>query len=83
MSVTIQKPLLPFIPLLYIAWADGILEEEEIVYIEKQIKENTSLKIETKQIVCKWLNPKNPPSAREIAYWRNYIKKKCHFIKSC
>jgi len=57
MSTTIQEPLLPFIPLLYIAWADGTLEKEEIIYIEKQIKENKTLKTETKKIICGWLDP--------------------------
>jgi len=74
MSTTVQDPLLPFIPLLYIAWADGILEENEITYIESKIKENTSLKPATKKIICKWLDPLNPPSPRELAYWKNYIK---------
>ena len=50
MSTTIQESLLPFIPLLYIAWADGILEKDEIIYIEKQIKENDTLKPEIKKI---------------------------------
>ena len=75
METTIQDSLLPFIPLLYIAWADGILEKEEIVFIEKQIQNNDELKAETKNIICKWLNPNQPPSARELAYWKNYIKK--------
>jgi len=80
MSTTLQEPLLPFIPLLYIAWADGILEQEEILYIEKQISENKTLKPETKKIICKWLEPANPPSARELAFWKNYIKKNAHLL---
>jgi len=75
MSVVIQDSLIPFIPLLYVAWADGVLEENEIEYIENQIQSNSSLKPETKNLVCKWLNPANPPSARELAYWKSYIKK--------
>lgn len=75
MSAVIQDQLIPFIPLLYVAWADGVLEKSEIDYIEIQIKNNRSLKLETKKMVCKWLNPSNPPSARELAYWKSYIKK--------
>jgi len=75
MSAVIQDPLIPFIPLLYVAWADGVLEENEIEYIENQIQNNSSLKPETKKMVSKWLNPGNPPSARELAYWKSYIKK--------
>jgi len=80
MSTKIQDSLLPFIPLLYIAWADGILEESEIDYIEKQIKENTSLKPETKRILAKWLDPTNPPSIRELAYWKSYIKENADLL---
>lgn len=80
MSATIQKPLLPFIPLLYVAWADGVLDENEIDYIEQQIKNNNTIRTETKKLVCKWLDPANPPSARELAYWKNYIKKNADLL---
>lgn len=73
-SISIPDSLLPFIPLLYIAWADDVLEEHEIAYIKKQIDQNKTIKEETKLIVYKWLNPENPPSARELAYWKSYIK---------
>ncbi|WP_438969350.1 acyl-CoA dehydrogenase family protein [Nonlabens sp.] len=73
-SISIPDSLLPFIPLLYIAWADGVLEEHEIAYIKKQIDENETIKQATKLMVYKWLEPDNPPSARELAYWKNYIK---------
>jgi len=82
MSATIQQPLIPFIPLLYVAWADGILEPGEIEYIENQIKTNSSLKPETKNLVCKWLNPANPPSARELAFWKSYIKKNAALLSA-
>jgi len=82
MSAAIQDPLIPFIPLLYVAWADGILEQNEIEYIENQIQTNSSLKPETKKLVCKWLNPSNPPSARELAYWKSYIKKNAKFLST-
>ncbi len=82
MSVTIQDPLIPFIPLLYVAWADGVLEASEIEYIENQIHISTSIKPETKKLVCKWLNPTNPPSARELAYWKRYIKKNAALLST-
>ena len=80
MSVSIQDPLLPFLPLLYIAWADGVLEETEINFINKKINDNKTIKSETKDMVCKWLNPQNPPSARELAYWKNYIKQNADLL---
>jgi len=82
MSAAIQDPLIPFIPLLYVAWADGVLEEKEIEYIENQIQTNSSLKPETKNLVCKWLNPANPPSARELAFWKSYIKKNAALLSA-
>ncbi|MGJ8684526.1 MAG: acyl-CoA dehydrogenase family protein [Nonlabens sp.] len=73
-SISIQDSLLPFLPLLYIAWADGVLEEHEIEYIKQQIEENDKIKLGTKKMVYTWLDPNNPPTARELAYWKNYIK---------
>jgi len=82
MSATIQDSLIPFIPLLFVAWADGVLEAIEIEYIEQQIQENKTIKTETKNLVCKWLDPANPPSARELVYWKNYIKKNADLLNS-
>jgi len=75
-----KDSLLPFIPLLYIAWADGVLEESEIEYIEQRIKENKTIKVETKKVVCNWLNPNNPPSARVLAHWKNYITENAELL---
>lgn len=80
MSVSIPDSLLPFLPLLYIAWADGVLEENEIDFINQKIKENNTIKPETKNLVCKWLDPQNPPSARELAYWKGYIKENADLL---
>lgn len=80
MSTKIQESLLPFIPLLYIAWADGVLEENEIEYIEQRIAENKTIKPVTKKLVCKWLDPNHPPSPRELAYWKNYIKENADLL---
>ena len=82
MSATIQDPLIPFIPLLYVAWADGVLETNEIEYIENQIQSNNSIKPETKNLICKWLDANNPPSARELAYWKSYIKKNATLLSA-
>jgi len=82
MSATIQDPLIPFIPLLYVAWADGVLETNEIEYIENQIQSNHSIKPETKNLICKWLDANNPPSARELAYWKSYIKKNATLLSA-
>ncbi|PQJ32215.1 acyl-CoA oxidase [Nonlabens arenilitoris] len=73
-SINIQDSLLPFLPLLYIAWADGILEKHEIDYIKNQIDDNNTITDATKQLISKWLDPSHPPSARELVYWKKYIK---------
>ncbi|GAK89313.1 hypothetical protein JCM19297_1141 [Nonlabens ulvanivorans] len=58
-SLSIQDSLLPFLPLLYIAWGDGVLEEHEMAFIKKQIEENDTINPDTKLLVYKWLDPTN------------------------
>lgn len=66
--------LLPFLPMLYVAWADAILTPSEIDLIRTQIEAQAWLDAPTKVILKKWLDPANPPSPRELKEWLNIIK---------
>ena len=66
--------LLPFLPMLYVAWADAVLTPAEIKHISTQIDAQSWLKTSEKAILKRWLDPANPPSPRELKEWLHIIK---------
>ena len=61
--------LLPFLPMLYIAWADGELEAEEIEAICPELEG------ECRCLVEPWLDPEKPPSAAELGRMLGIIRR--------
>ena len=51
--------LLPFLPMLYVAWADGELDADEIRAIRDDLDDCTDC-------LDSWLDPERPPSEREL-----------------
>ncbi len=62
----LKNSLLPFLPTIYIAWADGVLSAEELTSLHRQIGERTDLDDETRALLSVWLDPNSPPSARQL-----------------
>jgi acyl-CoA oxidase len=58
--------LLPFTPLIYLAWSDGSLTEEEIRALRDRLDADRRLDRGTRDAVRRWLDPANPPDAREL-----------------
>jgi len=58
--------LLAFLPLIYIAWADGELTSDEIESIQSSIDSGVPLDERSRERLCRWLDPHNPPPAREL-----------------
>ena len=56
-----------FEPMIYIAWADGGLEPEELDAISRQIAQHPELGAELKRDLAAWLDPSQPPTAAELA----------------
>ncbi len=77
----INPELIPFLPLLYIAWADGTLLPSELEEIKRLLDEQDDLDKTVRAMVLKWLNPKSPPSASELIYWRELICNHSNLIK--
>ncbi len=67
--------LLTFLPMLYVAWSDAVLTEEEITAINQQVASQSWLKQSEKRLLGAWLNPDSPPSAREMRQWLNIMQK--------
>ncbi len=66
--------VLPLLPLVYVAWSDGILDAEEMDKICRRMKEITHLSPETRKIMEGWLDPENPPGGGELAHLRDHIQ---------
>ncbi len=74
--------LIAFLPMLYVAWADEILLPSEIEKMERVIEAQSWLTDADKRILYKWLDPNDPPSAREIQHWVKLIRKSGKDLKS-
>ena len=71
MPTTLRDPQLRiFLPLLYVAWADGDLEPREMAELEGCIAAQPWLSPASRRALATWLDPKLPPSAAELAELR-------------
>jgi acyl-CoA oxidase len=68
-----EPALLPFAPLLHVAWADGILDAAELTAIAQQA-ERTTLPPAAKRALLRWLNPDQPPGAADLARLREVVQ---------
>ncbi len=62
-----DRPLLPFLPLVYVAWADGELTAGEFSAIADQVAAQGGLDAGCRERLAGWLDPEDPPSARDLA----------------
>ena len=58
--------VLPLLPMIYVAWADGVLSEEELQAISGKVREQSWLDERSRNAVCALLNPATPPSATQL-----------------
>lgn len=63
------------LPVLYVAWSDYILTEEEIEIIKEEVNSQEWLSESEKLWVDKWLNPQNPPTPVDLKNWLVIIKR--------
>ena len=61
-----DRALLPFLPLLYVAWADGDLERHEIEAARAKLKAVPELTPAQRSALERWLDPANPPDASDL-----------------
>lgn len=60
--------LLPFLPMLYVAWADGDLSHEESLEICDRLGEPC------RSLLGPWLDPEQPPTASELQRLLNRVR---------
>ncbi len=66
LAVTDNLRLAAFFPLLYVAWADGDLSPEETRAICARVSATEGLERGCRDHLGGWLDPDNPPSARDL-----------------
>jgi acyl-CoA oxidase len=65
--------LLPIAPMVYVAWADGDLTDDEIRSVRSTAAEQDWLDEPAKSLLAKWLDPNSPPSATQLTRLRRAI----------
>jgi acyl-CoA oxidase len=61
-----DRLLLQFAPLIYVAWSDGILTEDELAQIEERLASVPGTEDKILPLVQHWLNPARPPTPTEL-----------------
>lgn len=62
-----DRYLTPFLPLVYVAWSDGILSETEMGRIRQAIGESEDLPASAARVLESWLRADSPPSPEALA----------------
>jgi acyl-CoA oxidase len=62
-----EPRLAAYLPLVYVAWADGDLEPAEIADIRVRLADGPELPAPSRALLCAWLDPAAAPSAGELA----------------
>lgn len=71
---TLDTPeLQPFLPMLYVAWADEALSPDDVRTLRARLSAQPWLKPALRQVVEAWLDPSRPPSATELALLRSSL----------
>ncbi len=64
---TEERRLLPLLPIIYVAWADGDLTPAEMGGISARVQGFDWLDDSSKALVSRWLDPNAPPTPQQLA----------------
>ena len=62
------------LPLLYVAWADGVLVPSEADTIRRQIRAQDWIDASTREEICGHLDPQSPPTPTQYFRWIRALK---------
>ncbi|MEJ2084288.1 MAG: acyl-CoA dehydrogenase family protein [Acidobacteriota bacterium] len=65
-SILLDSSLRPFLPMLYVAWADGELTDGEIDSLCSRLKAIQGMDRSQRQALERWLDPHDPPTSEEL-----------------
>jgi acyl-CoA oxidase len=60
-----DRVLLEFAPLIYVAWSDGLLTQEELARMRARIA-TTPVSAPVQRVLDEWLNPDEPPTPAKL-----------------
>jgi len=61
-ALAAEPSALPFLPLLYVAWADGDLDDGEIEQLRRRVNASDGLSQNARALLDEWLRADQPPS---------------------
>ena len=61
-----RSALLPFLPLLYVAWSDGSMDLAELRSICSRVVDMWKMTPDDRERFGRWLDPDQPPTAEEL-----------------
>ena len=71
-----QPALVPFLPMIYIAWADGHLSDEQMQEIAERLQATENLDSEARAAVSRWLDAENPPSSDDLHRLMSVVRRR-------
>lgn len=74
---------LPFLPMLYIAWADGDLDRQELERFQATATDGDLLSAASKQQILTWLNAEQPPSSADLLSLLRHIRQISNTLPPC
>ena len=66
---TLSPQVRAVLPLLYVAWADGVLTPTEAETLRSQIRAQDWLDEGVREEICDYLDPQSPPTATQYFRW--------------
>jgi acyl-CoA oxidase len=74
-SLPLEDPrILPFLPMIYVAWSDGDLTHAEAEAICRQAREAEGLDCDCQEALGAWLDPTAPPTASQLQQLLNRVR---------
>lgn len=70
------------VPMVYVAWSDGDLSSEEIRGIRGAAAEQDWLDKDELSILSRWLDPENPPTARQMTQLMHWLQQRSEQMDS-
>ncbi|HLA64692.1 MAG TPA: acyl-CoA dehydrogenase [Rhodothermales bacterium] len=62
------------LPLLYVAWADGVLSPSQAAQLRERVAEADWLTDPDRDQLARWLDPRNPPAPALLAGWARAVR---------
>ena len=69
-----RPDLLAFLPMIQVAWSDGVLTPDELVALCEGLEEQDWLDPEGRQILRSWLRPDSPPTPTAVVELREIVR---------